>query len=192
MPKKLVYGVGTNDADYQVQPMINGRQVECLFYRAWKCMLMRCYSGNFQVKNPTYIGCSVCDEWLIFSNFKNWLILNKWNGQHIDKDLIVNGNKVYSPDTCCLIDNATNCFFLDRKSLRGDFMIGVYKDKRNGRYVASCRDPFTKKGKHIGYFDDELSAHLAWKNRKHQYALALADTQEDSRVAAALRIKYAP
>jgi len=37
-----------------------------------------------------------------------------------------------------------------------------------------------------------LDAHLAWKQQKHEYACLLADLQEDSRVADALRQRYAP
>lgn len=69
MPR-LVFGVGINDADYAVQPKINGVQVCCLFYRKWKNMLERCYYPKELVKHPTYQGCVVCDEWIYFSNFK--------------------------------------------------------------------------------------------------------------------------
>lgn len=193
MAKKLVYGVGINDADYVVQPLINGKQVECLYYRAWKCMLMRCYSDNFQKKNPTYIGCSVCDEWLRFSNFKQWLECKGWSGQQIDKDLIFDGNKLYSPQTCCLVDNMTNCFFLDRAGFDSRCsLVGVYIRKKDGKYIARCRNPFSNKNDFLGSFNSEIDAHNAWKSRKNQHAIALASAQEDGRVSKRLLEKYAP
>jgi len=70
---KLVCGVGINDADYEVQPIINGKRVMCPFYAKWVGMLERCYSEKFQNKWPTYIGCYVILDWIYFSNFKYWM-----------------------------------------------------------------------------------------------------------------------
>lgn len=78
-------------------------------YKAWKNMLARCYDPNTQKSNPTYVGCSVCDEWLNFQLFSDWFLRNKPKGNyHIDKDTRVKGNKVYSPDTCCFITASEN------------------------------------------------------------------------------------
>ena len=108
-----VYGVGTNDAGYAIQVMesvrgANGKPKQriiwfCPFYRRWVHMLERCYSERYQEKKPTYIGCTVCEEWLRFSNFKSWMETQDWEGKHLDKDLLVEGNKIYSPDTCILV-----------------------------------------------------------------------------------------
>ena len=68
--RKLVYGVGINDADYVVNPTVGGRRVICRFYQSWLCMLTRCYSVKSLKSHPEYVGCSVCDEWLAFSAFK--------------------------------------------------------------------------------------------------------------------------
>ena len=75
---KLVSGVGINDADYEVQKytVVSGKRKRiwiCPYYITWTHMLQRCYSEKSQLKHPTYKGCTVCDEWLIFSNFKTWM-----------------------------------------------------------------------------------------------------------------------
>ena len=111
-PKRLVYGVGINDADYVVQKWetigyVNGKQKQkliwiCPYYSAWKSMLKRCYSSKYQDKRPTYKGCSVSDEWLTFSVFKVWMEKQDWEGKQLDKDLLFEGNKIYSADTCVL------------------------------------------------------------------------------------------
>lgn len=75
--KKLVYGVGINDANYVVKPTINGKQQWCSFYQAWTGMLERCYSAKWQAKSPTYIGCMVCEEWHSFMSFRAWMITRK-------------------------------------------------------------------------------------------------------------------
>ena len=67
--RSLICGVGVNDANYAT----SGKRM-CPFYRRWINMLERCYSEKFQEKNPTYRGCSVCEEWLTFSNFKRRII----------------------------------------------------------------------------------------------------------------------
>lgn len=70
---KLLFGVGINDADYVTQKWetigyVDGKQKKklvwvCPYYRAWANMLKRSYSKSYQEKNPTYLGCSVSEEW---------------------------------------------------------------------------------------------------------------------------------
>jgi hypothetical protein len=153
-------------------------------------MLERCYSLTFQLKNPTYEGCIVCDEWLTFSNFKRWMEVQDWEGKELDKDLLINGNKLYSPETCVFVSSVVNGFISGGVNRRGDCPIGVTFREASGKLYARCRNPFTGKEDHIGYFDCEDKAHLAWKRRKHQLACQLADRQSDSRVAEALRVRY--
>ena len=194
---RLVEGVGINDADYKVYryDYINGKRVkvwECPFYRTWKGMLQRCYSEKCHQKRPTYRGCKVCDDWLIFSNFKRWMETQDWQGKHLDKDLLVEGNKIYSPDTCIFVESKINTFIIDRGNDRGEYMIGVYWHKQRSKFHARCRNPFTSKQEHLGLFTTELDAHLAWKARKHHYACRLADSKycTDTRLAEILRSKY--
>lgn len=110
--KSLVYGVGINDVDYIIRIKKNKKLIwSCPFYIKWKTMLERCYSLKYQKKNPTYIGCSVCPEWRYFSAFRLWMENQKWQGLQLDKDLLVKGNKVYSPNTCCFLPQAINSLF---------------------------------------------------------------------------------
>lgn len=191
---KLVCGVGINDADYVVQPEINGKRITCPFYRVWQDMLKRCYSKKLQAKYPTYIGCIVCDEWLTFSNFKSWMETQDWVGKQLDKDLLVVGNKIYAPETCVFVARMTNTFILDHGADRGEWPIGVTFDKWVGKFRAQCSNPFGNTAYeirgYISYFNCPNAAHLAWKKRKHELALQLADLQTDERVAKALRERY--
>lgn len=190
MQKKLIYGVALNDAKYAVQPVINGKRVVCPFYRAWFNMLTRCYSKSVHSMHESYLECGVCDSWLIFSNFKHWMQSQDWHRKHLDKDIIVNGNKIYSPEYCAFVDQATNKFLTDRAKDRGDFLIGASWKADNGAFQSQCSNPITKKYEHLGYFDSDLEAHLAWKKRKNELACQLADLQTDERVANALRTRY--
>lgn len=186
---KLVYGVGVNDATYQIYTYENGKRVCCKFYSTWLSMLSRCYSPNFHSRYPTYIGCTVCDDWLTFSNFKSWMDHQDWNGKQLDKDIISAGNKVYCPDFCAFVDCATNNF-MTNSGQNGCDLYGVSFDKRVSKYKAEIRNSTTKKREHLGVFACIKDAHMAWRMRKHQLACQLAELQTDQRVAKALRTIY--
>lgn len=106
--KKKIYGVGVNDADYQVSDSSSGKEVRCQYYIQWKNMLARCYSSAYHKQNKTYIGCSVDPRWYSFMSFRSWMMEQDWEGNQLDKDIIIHGNKVYGPDTCMFVDRKTN------------------------------------------------------------------------------------
>lgn len=188
----LVYGVGINDADYAIGKRIEGKLVFCPFYAYWSSMLQRCYSAREQERYPTYKGCSVCDEWLTFSNFKSWMKEQDWEDKQLDKDLLFKGNKIYSPEKCIFISGQLNSFTTECDSARGDYPIGVYFNKKAGKFQARCRNPFTKKREHLGYFDCANKAHEAWRKRKHELACQWAEIVEEPRLKQALRNRYKP
>lgn len=78
-----------------------GAAIHTTASRYWKGMLERCYSDKYQEKKPTYIGCTVCDDWLNFQNFAEWFY-RTFPGEdyQLDKDIKVKHNKLYSPWTC--------------------------------------------------------------------------------------------
>lgn len=204
--KKLVYGVGNNNANYVVVEyeitVIGGKRRQklvwlCPYYRTWKSMLARCYSTKLQERNPTYVGCVVSDEWLTFSVFRAWMTTQDWKRMQLDKDLLIEGNKIYSPETCVFVSGAVNKFTTDRGAARGEFLIargefliGVCWDNGRNKFKSQCRNPFTKKQEHLGYFNCELEAHEKWAKRKLELAHDLAAIQPDPRVAKALINRY--
>ena len=190
--KKLVFGVGINDADYAVKPTVNGNRVWCPYYRKWFDMLARCYSAKYHKIQPTYIGCTVCEDWIYFSRFRAWMETQDWEGKQLDKDFLFSGNKVDSPSSCVFVDQVVNKFITDHGAKRGEWPIGVCFDKPTGKFRALCCNPFTSKKEHLGRFIDPIQAHQAWKNRKHDLAVQLAESEyvTDERVAEALRGRY--
>lgn len=196
MAGKLVCGVGVNDADYPVAiyERVGGKNKKtniCPYYMTWKSMIDRCYAPSQIKKAPRYIDCFVCDEWLTFSNFKSWMKEQNWKCRQLDKDILVKGNKIYSPNNCAFVTNKINTFVIERDAMRGLYMLGVDFDKTSKKFRARCKNPFSGKKDFLGYFNDEISAHLAWKSAKHQFACRLADLQTNERVANALRRRYA-
>lgn len=198
--KKLVYGVGINDADYVVQKhetigCVDGKRKRkliwiCPYYSAWMSMLERCYSIKAQGNRPTYVGCSVSEEWLTFSNFKSWMETQDREGKQLDKDLLFEGNKVYSAKTCVFVTPMVNSFTIDRGNDRGEWPIGVSWHKRANKFMTQCSNPFTRKREFLGYFSCHNEAHQVWLKRKLELSRELAEIQTDSRVARALVARY--
>lgn len=199
-PKKLVFGVGLNDADYVVAKREtvgyeNGKQKQkliwkCPHYSTWVNMLQRCYDVKFHERNPTYKGCAVSEDWHTFSNFKAWMEKQDWEARQLDKDLLFEGNKVYSVKTCVFVTPMVNTFAVDCRAARGEWLIGVSWNKRAGKFISMCNNPFTKKLEYLGLFTNELQAHNAWRKRKLELAHELAAIQEDERVGKALIARY--
>jgi len=178
--KKLILGVGINDADYRVFYKVGKIRILCPYYDRWRGMLYRCYSPKTQARQPTYQGCSICDEWLTFSNFKKWMQMQDWEGKHLDKDIIQPDNKVYSPETCAFVDRATNNLLLDAGKARGPYPQGVTLERKTGRYMARC--PSNGIRKTIGRFKSINEAEKAYKEFKYNEIIRIADLQSDQRV----------
>lgn len=136
--RRAIYGIGINDSKYITNPKINGRTVTCPYYRVWNSMFARCYSKKLHSVRPTYTECLVVKEWHTFSVFKAWMIKQDWQGKELDKDILVVGNKIYSPSTCIFIDSKTNNLLASSMAARGEFPQGVSFDRESGRYRSYC------------------------------------------------------
>ena len=197
---KLVCGVGVNDLGYRTQvyeyvtknggKRIRNSVFRCKYYAAWVNMLVRCYDKKFMERKPSYTGTSVCSEWLSATTFKKWMEQQDWHGKSLDKDIIAPKSKLYSPDTCAFVMQATNLFVTARDACRGDYPIGVSLCKPTGKYQARCKNPFTGKIEHLGYFSTTEEAHEGWRKRKHDLAQLVAATESDIRIVEALKKRY--
>jgi hypothetical protein len=185
--KKLVFGVGINDANYTVRPTIDGKQEMCPFYSTWTNMLARCYSQAAQAINPTYIGCTVYSEWLSFSSFSKWVKDQDWKGKHLDKDILIQGNKVYGPLSCIFVSSQINSLLNERSNRRGIYPRGVSFYVRTGRYATHCRA--YGKLNHIGIYDTPEEAHEAYKKFKYKHIAEIANQQSEPLRTALLNYK---
>lgn len=135
-------------------------------YDVWYSMLSRCYSEEILAINPSYVGCSVCDEWLYFKNFAPWFYDNYRHGFALDKDIINPGNKIYSPDFCDFVPIQINTMLTHaaRKHTKYDLPTGVSFYKRVGKYKSAIQ--VAGKTINIGYYSDPESARAAYLRRK--------------------------
>ena len=175
--RRLICGVGINDSCYIVKPIINGKQFRCPYYSRWENMLVRCYSNKFKSRCPTYVGCSVLDEWLVFSNFKVWMEKQDWKGKHLDKDILIQGNKIYSPETCLFVSCKINLLLINHKARRGNHPQGVCFNKTTKKYRAGVRVDGVLR--FLGVFDTSELAYNAYKAAKYNIIKGVALGQSE-------------
>lgn len=112
-------GIGPFSPSYQCND--RDRAVSTPIYSLWSNMLCRCYNRKYQMHHLTYIGCEVAPRWHNFQNFcwdvKQLDGYEQWSNYQmgvsdaeyqLDKDKLVDGNKVYGPETCCFITATEN------------------------------------------------------------------------------------
>lgn len=182
--RKRVLGVAINDADYMVSIKVNGKWVQCPFYLRWSNMLKRCYYERYRKSNSSYKGCTVSKEWLLFSNFKAWMEEQEWEGNHLDKDILVHNNKHYSKETRLFVSPNINSLMLNSLSSRGAYPQGVSLSQ--GKYQSYCN----KDGGRVclGTFNTPEEASATYRKFKYNLIIKTASQQGDILLRNALLI----
>ena len=172
-----VYGVGYMGNNPELKSTYNGKR--CSIYDRWLSMLERCYSKKVHERFPTYVGCYTSDEFKDYSKWRVWYdsYPYKYDGWQLDKDLLAKGNKIYSSETCVFLPHIINSTLKKSNKTRGNYLIGTYFDKHSNKFKACM----TKYGKNttLGYFENEMDAHLAYKQAKDEYLKELAEEYKD-------------
>lgn len=175
-----VYGVGATGDKYPTN--FNGKKIK--EHNTWNGMLTRCFDDKTKEKYPTYKNVVCCKEWLLYDNFYEWVHnqsnLNKWlNGDRwaLDKDILIKGNNIYSPETCCLVPQYINNLFAVQNSKRGCLPIGVSKSKN--KFLARCYNPITNKRERLGLYLTPEDAFLAYKRYKENLVKQVAQIEFD-------------
>ena len=171
-----VYGIGIIGNKYPIRK--NG--IIMKEYRAWHCMMSRCFTKTFH----TYEDVTCCNEWLLYENFYEWLHsqenFDKWSvGERweVDKDILIKGNKIYSPETCVLVPHSINSLFVKKTSNRCDLPIGVSLPKGRNKYLAHGND---NGGLYLGFYDTIDEAFFAYKQHKESKIKQVAKEEFDS------------
>ena len=184
--RSLVFGVGINDWVGAVY--VDGKPI--MEYQLWKGMLKRCFDEKYKQRQPTYQDVTCSKEWLLMTSFIEDVSKMKGydlDGWQLDKDILQKGNKLYSKDTCCFVPSEINLLLTKRDNCRGEWPIGVYFHKRDGKFMAYLS--INGKMKHLGYFTTPDEAFQAYKLAKEAQIKVVAQKwkhQLDERVFQAL------
>lgn len=172
-----IHGVAINDYNGSVSYKIDGKRKKIKSYTVWKNMLDRCYCDKFQEKKKTYLGSKVSQNWLSFSNFKEWFDnnypaeLTEYIKFDLDKDLLSNDEKIYSEKTCVFLPKKINLFLTNKKSKSGEYSTGVNFREDRGKFVSGISDFNTGKRINLGYFDKCEEAEEAYEKAREYMAM---------------------
>ena len=177
--KGIVYEIGNVGEKYPT--CIKRKKVK--EYILWTKMLERCYDNKLKERCPTYKDITCCKEWLSYENFYEWVHSQEnWNALleydkkfSLDKDILVKGNKTYSPNTCCLVPENVNSLFIKRNAARGKYPIGV--SKSHNIFVAQWSD--NKGNKYRTTHETIEDAFASYKAEKEKVIKQVAQEEFD-------------
>lgn len=154
------------------------------YYKFYSHMLSRVFSPNMYEREETYKNTCINPYFLSFENFKRWAENNyyEFEGETmcLDKDILVKGNKEYSPIKCMFVPKRINSLFVKADSIRGNLPIGVssYECTVNGctytRYSVHCCRSQLKSIKKSGFTTPE-EAFYCYKSLKEEEIKRVAD-----------------
>lgn len=141
-------------------------------YVKWANMMQRCYNTKSYQGKAFYEGVTVCEEWMNFSNFKLWYRQNKHDDRKydLDKDILFQGNTVYSPDTCCLVTHYINTMFEKRND---EMSTTITLNEEINMYEATYCLLGSKKT--VGVYTTEEEAKQGIREYKKQHILEIAE-----------------
>lgn len=146
----------------------------------WVDLLKRTeIGGKFQRRYPAYSGVALGFD--SYQQFADWAIAQPGYKSRdsegkifqLDKDILMQGCKLYSPETCAFVPAYLNAILNISSRARGSLPLGVSLDPSTGKYRARAK----KRGRTIGLgsFSSELEAHRAWQRFKAERLLDAAD-----------------
>ena len=145
-------------------------------YSIWYHMLSRCY--NEKADNYKWYGESgitVCEEWHNYSNFKKWYNENIYESDeklNLDKDILIKGNKIYSPETCIFVPQRINILFREFEN-----KFPTLEERSNGTFAIRIR--MNGISKRISGFETKEKAWGYYLKEKQQIIKNIAEEYKD-------------
>jgi predicted transport protein len=163
----------------EAKPTIEGKRT--LAYSKWKSMLQRCYDPKFHLKRESYKNCLVDSDWHNFQNFAKWFKNNFYQIEnevmHLDKDILVKNNKIYSSKTCLIVPHSLNLLFNLHSRITRELPTGVYFDYKEKKYKVDCS--FKNKTQHLGSFQIVEEALQTYNNYKQSLLSSFAENYKE-------------
>lgn len=159
-------------------------------YRTWSSLLNRSLYHN--TNKSCYDDIILCDEWKVYENFKKWYDEHYYEieGEEVelDKDLLIKGNKIYSPQTCLFVPQYINNILVNKSKqtithrktpknqspIDNDILpVGVTWCNDKKKYRASIN--YHGKVKNLGRYNTIQEAFNTYKQAKEQYIKDVAE-----------------
>lgn len=164
-------------------------------HNIWTGIINRSMNPAVKQKHPSYEDVKLHKDWYVFEDFYSWYISqkgfnikdNKGRYYSVDKDLLISGNKVYSPETCCLLPNEINCLIKGNFRKGSSLPKGVFANKRGNFY--STINLFGKRV-YLGAYVTAEEAFVAYKKARESHLRVLSHLYVglvDDKVIKALR-----
>lgn len=183
-----VWGVGICEKGKHIA-QVDGKGTK--LYDHWTAMLNRCYNPNSSKYNADrYLDVTVDERFHYFQDFAEWCINQVGHNEDfvLDKDLLSDGQRAYSPEHCVFVPNEINAAFNSAQKARGQWPIGVYYNKKACKFIAQINEFGTRRC--LGRFSTPDDAFNVYKINKEKQLKELADLWKgkiDSRVLYILR-----
>jgi len=183
---RSVFGVGILGEGYRCWD--TDTQKRTREYSAWIGMMSRCYDEN----NPgdmSYADKTVCDEWHKFQVFAEWCQHQegfRQEGWSLDKDLLIAGAKVYSPETCCFLPKSIN----SQLAKYSDETVGKCWLKPDGKYQVNYYKPAKGSRTCTTFESYDEACHFYDRTRFTQLREVLPKYRDQLSVAALERLDY--
>ena len=187
--RKPVYGVGINDVTIVG---FTGSKI----WKVWQQIIRR--TGHRDPKHRFYHyykDCTMDESWFKLSVFKEWVeTFDDWEMKEIDKDLLIEGNKHYGPDTCLMVKPIWNAFYKPNAS-KGGLPRGVVYSSWKKRLakkpyraqITLIEDRATGKRTHLGSFVTVEMAYDCYKAARREQIKIELERETDPRVIEAVK-----
>lgn len=169
------FGVGPHIGKLGKGSLINSKE-----YTHWSGMMTRCYYGGYHERFPTYKDCSVDHQWHNFQEFAEWC---QWQvgfdnkKSVLDKDIVLQGNKVYSPETCVFLPPELNGLIVSPKRKGKTTPSGISFQASSMKYIVSCA--IDGKNKNLGRYKCPEEAFVVYKEFKESLVREKAEEYKD-------------
>lgn len=156
-------------------------------YNIWMAIIKRVFKAKEKnAKNTLYKDVKICDEWMYFPNFVKWLKeqsnYDKWkqgtnHEWSIDKDILSSlDNKIYSPETCCLVPSYINSSVIDVRCKDKTLPVGVMKFSNKYYYYF---DNEVGKNQYFETIEETQESYINYKNNKRKHLAQKAYDNKD-------------
>lgn len=158
----------------------DGHRAGCMIkeYASWESMMKRVYGNLTEQEFRIYHDVTVCEEWHNYQNYAEWCQNQAGfglDGYHLDKDILVRGNRVYSPSSCCFVPAHINSAVTGMKHTNTTGFTGV----SSVDYGFSSEITMNGTSVHLGTFSTAEKAFKVYKSIKEAYVRSLAEVYKD-------------